>query len=77
MTGPVDRDQLAALLALRRRFGDVQVLDVAAGEALLEQLRRYPAGTLATLRGGTTTDPSVPADQPTLFPTPTEEVPEP
>ena len=28
MSAPVDLDQLAALRALRRRFGDVQVLEV-------------------------------------------------
>lgn len=50
MNAPVDVDQLAALRALRRGFGDVQVLEVVEGDGLLEQLRKYPRGTLAMLR---------------------------
>jgi hypothetical protein len=32
MSAPVDVDQLAALRALRRRFGEVQVLEVVESE---------------------------------------------
>jgi hypothetical protein len=69
MSPPVDLDQLAALRRLRAAFGDVQVLDVVKGEDLLEQLQKYPTGTLATLRGGSKADPPLLAGQPTLFPT--------
>jgi hypothetical protein len=73
MSGPsrglVDRDQLAALQALRRGFGDVQVLEVVEGEDLIEQLRKYPAGTLATVRERSRQDPSPLTGQPALFPT--------
>ena len=58
MSAPVDADQLAALRALRRGFGDVQVLEVIEGDDLLGQLRKYPSGTLATLRERSKRDPA-------------------
>jgi hypothetical protein len=58
MNAPIDVDQLAALRALRRGFGDVQVLEVVEGDGLLEQLRKYPRGTLAMLRERPRRDPA-------------------
>jgi hypothetical protein len=68
VSAPLEPDQLAALRALRRGFGDVQVLEVVEGDDLLEQLRKYPAGTLATLRERSRRDPApVQAEQAALF----------